>query len=433
VNTGVEIPERLARAEPALERARPWALARTVVGLGRFARRNPLGALGALIVVALLVMAMFAERIAPYSYDDTIRGARMKPPSAAHWLGTDNLSRDLWSRIVYGARVSITVGFATIGLAVLLALSSTLAPLAGEAQQSGKVWRIGVLGNENSAPWEGFRQGLRDLGYIDGRNVTMEWRWSEGRTDRLPALALELVQLKVDIIVASGTQAVQAAKQATGTIPIVMTVSGYPDKIGLVESLARPGGNVTGLSNVAPELAGKRLQLLREIAPGVSRVAVLWNPASPVEPLWFRELLVAAPAAGVEIQSVEVRSPDDFPAAFAAVASNRAHGLMAFGNPVNFKGRQLIADFAARNRLPSVYEERLFVEAGGLMSYAPSFTDLFRRAATYVDKILKGAKPADLPVEQPTKFELVINLKTAKALGLTIPQSVLLRTDEVIE
>ena len=306
------------------------------------------------------------------------------------------------------------------------------APLVAEAQRAGKVWRIGVLGNENSAPWEGLRQGLRDLGYVDGRNVTIEWRWSEGRTDRLPALAIELVQLKVDVIVASGTQGVRAAKQATSTIPIVMTVSAYPDKIGLVESLARPGGNVTGLSNVAPELSGKRLQLLKEIAPRVSRVAHLWNPSSPVEPLGFRDLLAAASAAGMEIQSVEVRSPEDFPAAFAAVASNHAHAVLAIGNPVNFKNRQLIADFALRSRLPSMYEERLFVEAGGLMSYAPSFTDLFRRAATYVDKILKGARPGDLPVEQPTKYELVINLKTARALALTIPQSPLLRADQVI-
>jgi putative ABC transport system substrate-binding protein len=320
-----------------------------------------------------------------------------------------------------------------LALTAILALGFLAASLVGSAQPAAKVYRIGVLGNENTPPWEGFRQGLRDLGYVDGRNVTMEWRWSEGRTDRLPALAIELVGLRVDVIVASGTQAVRAAKQATGTIPIVMTVSSYPDKIGLVESLARPGGNVTGLSNIAPELSGKRVELLKEIAPRVSRVAVLWNPASPVEPLGFRELLAAAPAAGVEIVSVEVRTPDDYPAAFAAVASSRAHALLAHGNPVNFKNRQLIADFALRSRLPSIYEERLFVEAGGLMSYAPSFTDLFRRAATYVDKILKGAKPADLPVEQPTKFELVINLRTAKALGFTIPPLVLFRADQVIE
>ena len=307
------------------------------------------------------------------------------------------------------------------------------APLAAEGQQAGKVGRVGILGNENSAPWEAFRRGLRDLGYVGGRNLTMESRWSEGRTERLPALAIELVQLRVDVIVASGTQAVRAARQATSTIPIVMAVSAHPDKIGLVKSLARPGGNVTGLDNVGPDLKGKQLQLLKEVAPKVSRVAVLWNPANLVETFGFKEMVAAAAVIGVEIQSIDVRTPDDYLAAFATVTASRADALYAFGNPVNFKNRQLIADFALKSRLPSIYEERLFVESGGLMSYAPSFTDLFRRAATYVDKILKGAKPADLPVEQPRKFELVINLKTAKALGLTIPPSVLARADEVIE
>jgi putative ABC transport system substrate-binding protein len=307
------------------------------------------------------------------------------------------------------------------------------APLAAEAQPARKVWRVGILGNENSAPWEAFRRGLRDLGYVGGRNLTMESRWSEGRTERLPALAIELVQLRVDVIVASGTQAVRAAKQATSTIPIVMAVSAHPDKIGLVESLARPGGNVTGLDNVGPDLKGKQLQLLKEVAPKVSRVAVLWNPANLVETFGFKEMVAAAAVIGVEIQSIDVRTPDDYLAGFATVTASRADALYAFGNPVNFKNRQLIADFALKSRLPSIYEERLFVESGGLMSYAPSFTDLFRRAATYVDKILKGAKPADLPIEQPTKYELVINLKTATALGLTILPSVLLRADQVIE
>jgi ABC-type uncharacterized transport system substrate-binding protein len=306
-------------------------------------------------------------------------------------------------------------------------------PVVAEGQPAGKVWRVGILGNENSAPWEAFRRGLRDLGYVGGRNLTMESRWSEGRTERLPALAIELVQLRVDVIVASGTQAVRAAKQATSAIPIVMAVSAHPDKIGLVESLARPGGNVTGLDNVGPDLKGKQLQLLKEVAPKVSRVAVLWNPANLVETFGFKEMVAAAVVIGVEIQSIDVRTPDDYLAAFATVTASRADALYAFGNPINFKNRQLIADFALKSRLPSIFEERLFVESGGLMSYAPSFTDLFRRAATYVDKILKGAKPADLPVEQPTKFELVINLKTAKALGLSIPPSLLQRADQVIE
>jgi putative ABC transport system substrate-binding protein len=307
-------------------------------------------------------------------------------------------------------------------------------PFTTFAQRPAKLPRIGILGNEvGGPPWEAFRQGMRDLGYVDGRNVTMDSRWSEGRTDRLPALALELVQVNVDVIVASGTQAIRAAKEATSTIPIVMTVSAYPDKIGLVESLARPGGNVTGLSNVSPDLMGKRFQLLKEIAPKVSRVAVLWNPSSPVEPNGFRETQAAAAVAGVTIQSIEVRTPEDYTAAFAAMTAGRVDALFPFGNPVNFKNRQLIVDFASTSRLPSLYDEKLFVDSGGLLSYGPSFIDLFRRAATYVDKILKGAKPADLPVEQPIKFELVINLKTAKALGLTIPQSLLLRADELIQ
>jgi putative ABC transport system substrate-binding protein len=312
-------------------------------------------------------------------------------------------------------------------------VSLLAAPLVAAAQGPGKVYRIGVLGNENNPPWDGFRRGLRDLGYVDGRNLSIEWRWSEGKPDRFPALAMELVALRPDVIVASGTQAIRAAMEATSAIPIVMTTSSYPERIGFVKSLARPGGNVTGLSNVGPELSGKRLELLKEIAPNVFRVAVLWNPASTVEPLALQELLTAGAAINVEIQSVEVRSPDDFSAAFAAVSSSRAHAMLALGNPINFRGRQLIADFALRSGLPSIYAERLFVEAGGLMSYAPSFTDSFRRAAIYIDKILKGAKPGDLPVEQPTKFELVINLKTAKALGLTIPPSLLLRADQVIE
>jgi len=302
------------------------------------------------------------------------------------------------------------------------------------AQQPTRLPRVGYLGNvENSPLLEGFRQGMRELGYVDGRNVTMEWRWSEGRTDRMPALALELVELNVDIIVVSSTQAARAAKQATSKTPIVMALSAYSEKIGLVESLARPGGNVTGLSNVGPDLMGKRFQLLKEMAPKVSRVAVLWNPSSPVEPFGFGDTLTGATAAGVEIKSTEVRTPEDYPAAFTTVTASHAYALLAFGNPVNFKHQQLIVDFALKNRLPSIYEDKSYVESGGLMSYAPSYFDLLRRAATYVDKILKGAKPADLPIEQPTKFELVINLKSAKALSNTVPQSLLLRTDTVIQ
>ncbi len=316
----------------------------------------------------------------------------------------------------------------------LLAVGALLtAPLAARAQPAGKVPRIGILGSQNTPHWEGLRQGLRELGYVEGRTVMIEWRWSEGFTDRFPAMAVELVQLRVDVIVASGVQAIRAAKQATSTIPIVMAVSAYPDKLGLVESLARPGGNVTGLSSIGSELVGKRLAFLKEIAPSVSRVAYLWNPTNPYEEFEFRDVLAVAPAAGVKIESTEVRTPDDFPAAFSAVAANRADALLAVASPVNFQGRQLIVDFALQHRLPSIYEERLFVQAGGLMSYATSFAGLFHRAASYVDKILKGTRPGDLPVEQATKFELVLNLKTAKKLGLNISRDFLARVDELIQ
>lgn len=314
-----------------------------------------------------------------------------------------------------------------------LAAGLLAAPLTTFAQQSGKHHRIGVLANENNPPWEDFRRGLRDLGYVQGGNVTIEWRFSDGKVERFPALALELVQSKVDIIVASSTPAIRAAKQATSTIPIVMAVSAYPDKSGLVESLARPGGNVTGLTNVGPELMGKSFQVLKEVAPKVFRVAVLFNPTNPVEALALKDVRAAAAGAGVDIETTEVRTLDEYDAAFVTIDSTRADALFAFGNPGNFKNRQLIADFALKNHLPSLYQERIFVESGGLVSYAPSYIEMFARAATFVDRILKGAKPADLPVEQPTRFELVINLKTAKTLGLTIPQSVLLRADEVIQ
>jgi putative ABC transport system substrate-binding protein len=293
--------------------------------------------------------------------------------------------------------------------------------------------RIGVLANEDTPPWQGFRQGLRELGYIEGRNATVEWRWSDGRPERLPALAMELAGLEVDVIVASGTQAVRAAKQATVTIPVVMTVSQYPDRMGLVASLARPGGNVTGMTSMAPEVAGKRLQLLKEVGPEAQRIAAVFNPDSQVELHWLREVQAAAAVLRVQIQPTEVRTPDDLKVAFAAMAANRAQALLAVANPVTFKGRRQIAEFAVARQMPSMFEERTFVAAGGLLSYGPNFADMFRRAAGYVDRILKGAKPAELPVEQPTKFEVFVNSKTARALGLMIPQSLLLRADEVIE
>lgn len=314
-----------------------------------------------------------------------------------------------------------------------VAASLLVAPVTTFAQQPAKGPRIGVLANSESAAWNAFRQGLRELGYFDGRNVTMEWRWAEGKADRYPALAIELVQLKVDLIVTSSTPATLAAKQATSSIPILMLNSAYPDKIGLVESLARPGGNITGFSNVAPELAGKKQQLLKEMVPTVSRMALLLNPANPIEVMGLRDMQAAAAVIGLEILPIDVRGPEDYPPGFAAVTAGRANALHANVNPVNSRNYQLVVDFALKNRLPSSFEERGFVVAGGLFSYGSSFTDTYQRSAIYVDKILKGAKPAEMPIQQPTKFEFVINQKTAKALGLTIPQTLLLHADEVIE
>jgi ABC-type uncharacterized transport system substrate-binding protein len=323
-----------------------------------------------------------------------------------------------------------------IRVAALVCFDGFLSLPPGARGQSGaKVYRVGILGNQDGPPWQGFRQALSQLGYVDGRNLVIEARWSQGFTDRLPAFAVELVQRNVDVIVASGNLATRAAKDATSTIPIVMAVSGYPDTLGLVQSLARPGGNVTGLSNLAAQLQGKRLELLKETAPQVSRVAWFWSATNPFETTFAENpnVVMAAGALGLSYRFIEVRGPDDFPAAFGAAVESKADAVMALGNPVTFAGRRLIAEFALSHRLPSIFEEQLFVEAGGLMSYGPNFIDMFRRAATYVDKILKGAKPADLPIEQPTRFDLVVNRKTAGILRLTIPSSVLLRADRVID
>jgi len=318
--------------------------------------------------------------------------------------------------------------------AVLLA-----APLAPEAQQAAKVARIGFLATNlaaNSHLPDAFRQGLRDLGYVEGRNVLIEYRDAEGKLDRLPALAAELVALKVDVIVAPNTPAALAAQQATRTLPIVFIGVGEPVRSGLVTTLARPGGNVTGLSVISPELVGKWLELLKQAVPGVSRVAALRQPGA-MDDRTEKDMLegadVAARKLGVRLQFVEARGPADFQRAFSDMARARAGALTVRPAPMFMSERRRLVDLAAENRLPTVYPWREFVDAGGLMAYGPNLADLYRRAATYVDKILKGAKPADLPIEQPSKFELVINLKTAKALGLTIPQSLLLRADEVIQ
>jgi putative ABC transport system substrate-binding protein len=313
------------------------------------------------------------------------------------------------------------------------------APFAAEAQQAAKVARIGYLTTNLAANLhlrEAFLEGLRDLGYGEGRNVVIEYRSAEGKLERFPALAAELVALKVDVIVAANTRAALAAKQATRTLPIVFSTAVDPVTSGLVTSLARPGGNVTGLSNLAPELVGKCLELLKQAVPGVSRVAVLWQPGGygeRTEKDMLKEADVAARALGVRLQFVEARGPENFDRAFSDMTRARANALTVLTSVIFVSERRRLVDLAAKNRLPAVYPGREFVDAGGLMAYGSDLADLNRRAATYVDKILKGAKPGDLPVEQPTKFELVINLKTAKALGLTIPPSVLGRADEVIQ
>jgi ABC-type uncharacterized transport system substrate-binding protein len=311
------------------------------------------------------------------------------------------------------------------------------APLAAGAQPAGKVARIGFLSPASSttAPHvvEAFRQGLRDLGYVEGQNIVVEYRYANGKAEALPDLAAELVSLKVDVIVASGTPGPLAAKSATKTIPIVMASAGDPVRTGLVASLARPGGNVTGLSTLTPDLGRKRLQLVKELLPGVSRVAVLWNAANPYTVLLVREIEAAARTLRVQIQSLEVRGPDDFQNVLPTAISGGAGALVVVDDPLTVSSRTRIVSFAAQHRLPAMYGFREFAEAGGLMTFGANLADLYRRAPVYVDKILKGAKPADLPVEQPTKFDLVINLKTAKALGLTVPPSLLARADQVIE
>jgi len=317
--------------------------------------------------------------------------------------------------------------------------SGLLAPFAAQAQQAAKIARIGYLSpNLAASPHnhEAFRRGLRDLGYVEGRNVVIEYRDAEAKLERLPALAAELVALKVDVIVAPNTPAALSAKRATKTIPIVFAVAGDPVGSGLVTSLARPGGNVTGLSNLALDLVGKCLELLTQAVPGVSRIAVLWHPGvfpERTERDMVKAAEVAARALAVRPQFVEARGPAEFDRAFSDMTGARAGALTVFPSNMFITERRRLADLAAKKRLPAVYPWRDFVDAGGLMAYGPNYDDLFRRAATYVDKILKGAKPADLPVEQATKFELVINLKTAKALGLTLPQSLLGRADEVMQ
>jgi putative ABC transport system substrate-binding protein len=321
----------------------------------------------------------------------------------------------------------------------MLAGGLLAAPLAAEAQPREKVPRVGYLSpGSPSEPFrrrrfEAFRQGLRELGYVEGQNIAIESRWAEGKYDRYSVLAADLVRLKVDVIVAVGGRATQDAQQATRTIPIVMSVVIDPVGSGLVASLARPGGNVTGLTIMASDLVGKQLELLKEVVPKVSRVALLWNPANPGSAPQLRQAEAAARALGVRLQPLEARGPQEIDSAFAAMTRERAGALLILPDAIFGNQRRQIAELAAKRRLPSLLGVGEYAEAGGLMTYSANNLDLERRAATFVDKILKGAKPADLPVEQPAKFELVINLRTAKAIGLTIPQSLLLRADEVIQ
>jgi len=308
-------------------------------------------------------------------------------------------------------------------------------PLAARAQQSGKIRAMGLLSPASRSPSvvPALFDALAELGWIEEKNLVVERRYAENRLERLPELAAELVRLNVEVIVATGTLGPLAAKRATSTIPIVMTAAGDPLGSGLVASLARPGGNVTGISLMAPDLGGKRLELLKELLPRLARVAVLWNAANPYAAIVFKETQAAGRTLGIEVQSLEVRGPDDFDGAFDTARKQRPDALITVEDPLTFSHQKRIADFATGQQLPSLYGFREFVVAGGLMSYGANVADLFRRAASYVDKILKGAKPADLPVQQPTTFELVINVKTARALGLEIPPTLLARADEVIE
>jgi ABC-type uncharacterized transport system substrate-binding protein len=321
-------------------------------------------------------------------------------------------------------------------LVSLVGLALTSVHLA-EAQQSKKVARIGYLSvlspASDSARIEAFRQGLRQAGYADGQNFAIESRYAEGKLDRLPDLAGELVRLQVDVIVVGGSTATRAAKNATKLIPVVMAHGSDPVELGFVASLARPGGNITGLTHLAPELGGKRLELLKEIIPQLSLVAVLTDPGTQGHGPQIKELEVAARGLGVQLRPIEVRGPNELESAFSAMTTGRASAFIGLQQPTLDRLRAKIVDLAAKNRLPAMYPNSEYVETGGLMSYAADIVVMFRRSATYVDKILKGTKPADLPVEQPTKFEFIINLKAAKQIGLTIPPNVLVRADKVLK
>ncbi len=330
------------------------------------------------------------------------------------------------------ANVKVTA----VGFILTVALGILPAPLATPAQQGGKMPRIGFLGNSTAALEANlvgpFRDGLRELGYDEGRNVLIEYRWADGKYERFPALIAELIALKVDVIVTAGTPATLAVKKATTAVPLVMVAVGDPVGTGIVASLNRPGGNITGLTSISPELDGKRLELLREVIPKLSHIAVLWNAASPLQVVAETQTRAAARVLRMKVLSLGVRTSEEIDDALAVIARERPGALLVLADRLFLHHRARIMDFAAQHRLPGVHAYRELVEAGGLMSFGPSYAGMHRRAAYFVDRIVKGAKPADLPVEQPATFELVVNLKAAKALGVTIPQSVLLRATEVI-
>jgi len=318
-------------------------------------------------------------------------------------------------------------------LAIILRATLCLA----EAQQPGKVPRIGFLGNSTAALEENligpFREGLRDLGYVEGKNIVIEWRWAEGKYERFPDLIAELIALKVDVVVTAGTPATQAYQKARTSIPLVMVAVGDPVGTGIVASLNRPGGNITGLTSISPELEGKRIELLREVIPKLSHIAVLWNPKNAYHAIENKQVEAAAAALRMKVLYLGVEIQEQIGNAFSQILKERPGALLVLADRVFLHNRARIMDFAAKHRLPGVYAYLELVEAGGLMSYGPNYADMHRRAATYVDKILKGTKPADLPVEAPIKFELVINLKAAKQIGVTVPPSVLYRADRVIK
>ena len=336
-----------------------------------------------------------------------------------------------------GRKKETNVRLIKVRLIVTLALSILSWSPPAQAQQPKKVPRVGFLGNSTTALEANligpFREGLRDLGYVEGKNILIEYRWAEGKYERFPALIAELIASKIEVIVTAGTPASLAVKKATTSIPLVMIAVGDPIGTGLIASLAHPGGNITGLTSIAVDLEGKRLELLREVIPKLSHIAVLWNPASPFQVVSEKELQAAAQVMRIKVLSLGVQAQEQLDNAFATIRRERPGALLVLADRLFLHNRARIMDFAVQNRLPGVHAYVELVEAGGLMSYGPSYADMHRRAATYVDKILKGAKPADLPVQRPIKFELVINLKAAIALGLTIPQSVLYRADKVIK